>query len=214
MFRYDNSFFRVIGKLVDCFYASILWLLFCIPIVTIGTATTALYHTVHKVLRSDQSYVWRNFYGAFRANLVQTVKMWLPILLLLVFLVLDKRMFYRVLQTGSPLGALYYFFYFLSFFVLLWAIYIFAYAARFETGVKEALQKGGYMAVMNAESTVLILLILLAGAVMISVSPFWLTLLPAGICYLYDFILERVFCKYMTKEEITRMLELERSEVS
>ena len=40
-FNYDNKVTQALGKLFDLFYVSMLWMLACIPIVTIGAATTA-----------------------------------------------------------------------------------------------------------------------------------------------------------------------------
>ena len=66
LFNYDNKFFRFMNKVADGFYVSILWILFCIPIVTAGASTTALYYTVHKSLRRNRGYVWKNFWESFK----------------------------------------------------------------------------------------------------------------------------------------------------
>lgn len=47
-FNWDNIVFQMLGKLVDCVWVSILWVICCIPVFTIGASTTALYYTVHK----------------------------------------------------------------------------------------------------------------------------------------------------------------------
>ena len=36
LFNYDNGLFRAVGKAVDAFYLSLLWVLFSLPVVTIG----------------------------------------------------------------------------------------------------------------------------------------------------------------------------------
>ena len=61
IFNYDNGFFRVVNKIVDGFWASILWFIFSLPVVTFGASTTAFYYTVHKSLRGNRGYVWRSF---------------------------------------------------------------------------------------------------------------------------------------------------------
>ena len=67
-FNWDNIVFQILGKLVDCVWVSILWVICCIPVFTIGASTTALYYTVHKSIRGDRGYTTRTFFGAFRDN--------------------------------------------------------------------------------------------------------------------------------------------------
>ena len=44
-FNLDNPVFTALGKVVDCAWLSILWLLCCLPVVTIGVSSTAMYYT-------------------------------------------------------------------------------------------------------------------------------------------------------------------------
>ena len=54
LFNPDSGIMRSLSKFTDCICLSLLFFVSCIPIVTIGTASTALYYTVHKVLRHDR----------------------------------------------------------------------------------------------------------------------------------------------------------------
>ena len=47
-FNFDNKLFGALGKAVDCVILSVLWLVCCLPVITIGASSTALYYTVHK----------------------------------------------------------------------------------------------------------------------------------------------------------------------
>lgn len=51
IFNYDNKFFRAVNKLADLVILSFCWLISCIPIFTIGAASSALYSAVHKSIR-------------------------------------------------------------------------------------------------------------------------------------------------------------------
>ena len=62
-FNWDNIVFQMLGKLVDCVWVSILWVICCIPVFTIGASTTALYYTVHKSIRGDRGYTTRTFFS-------------------------------------------------------------------------------------------------------------------------------------------------------
>lgn len=56
--KYDNLFFTILGKIMEVMYVGILWIIFSIPIVTIGASSTALYYTVHKVVFKNESYIF------------------------------------------------------------------------------------------------------------------------------------------------------------
>ena len=70
-FNPENDFFGFLGDLVDVVGLSILWLFCCLPVVTIGPACTALYHTVLRGLRQRQPGRYLRFLRCFRDNLKQ-----------------------------------------------------------------------------------------------------------------------------------------------
>ena len=47
---------------------SVLWLICCVPIVTIGPASCALYYVTAKTIRHGHGKLWQNFIGAMRAD--------------------------------------------------------------------------------------------------------------------------------------------------
>ena len=73
LFDPNNDFFSFLGDLVDVVGLSILWLFCCLPVVTIGPACTALYHTVFRGLRQRQNGRYLRFLECFRENLKQGV---------------------------------------------------------------------------------------------------------------------------------------------
>ena len=75
-FNTDNAVMRVLAKIFDIGWLSIVYVLFCVPIVTIGAATTSLYYVGAKVLRKDRSYVWTEFWRSFKQNFVPATIMW------------------------------------------------------------------------------------------------------------------------------------------
>ena len=80
----------------DILYVSVLWILACIPIVTIGAATTALYYTVNKVVRHTRGYVWKDFWGAFRSNFKQSTIVWLVVMAVSALLIFDTYVMWHV----------------------------------------------------------------------------------------------------------------------
>ena len=69
LFNLENGFFSFMGKFWDMILLSIIWVLCCIPIITIGPATTAMYYATVKVIRRERGYVLREFFRSFKDNL-------------------------------------------------------------------------------------------------------------------------------------------------
>ena len=72
--------------MVDVCGLSIVWIFLCLPVVTIGPATAALYYTVVKCVRGRESgafgYYFRSFLSGFKTGLLATLAV-LPAALLL-----------------------------------------------------------------------------------------------------------------------------------
>lgn len=72
-FSVDGTFFSVTSKIVDMTLLTILWLVGCIPIVTILTSTSSLYQATVKCIRYDRGKPYQEFLDAYRKNLKQGI---------------------------------------------------------------------------------------------------------------------------------------------
>lgn len=108
-FNWDNIVFQMLGKLVDCVWVSILWVICCIPVFTIGASTTALYYTVHKSIRGDRGYTTRTFFGAFRDNFKAATLPYLIWLAVMIILGCDAYITYQVLKNRQYEGRIFLF---------------------------------------------------------------------------------------------------------
>ena len=87
-FNPDNSLWRFLGKLADLFLLSGCWLLCSLPLVTVGSASIALYDAVSHGLRHDEGGIYRRFFRTFRSELKRGIALtllWTAIGLLLSF---------------------------------------------------------------------------------------------------------------------------------
>ena len=106
IFNIDNKFFRALNKLVDMVILSFCWIISCIPVFTIGAASTALYDTSRRVIHHDEGYVWRGYWHAFKVNFKQATKAWLVQLIILIVLLEDIYITWSGLKTGNQWGNL------------------------------------------------------------------------------------------------------------
>ncbi len=71
IFNMDNKFFTFMGKAADLILLNIIFLICCLPVVTIGASVTAMYYVTLKMVRNEESYISRSFFQSFRQNFRQ-----------------------------------------------------------------------------------------------------------------------------------------------
>lgn len=64
----------ILNKIADMVIVSILWCFCCLPVVTAGASTAALYYAVVKAVKEDQAYAASSFWSAFKGNLKQCLR--------------------------------------------------------------------------------------------------------------------------------------------
>lgn len=213
MFNYDNKVFEFINRVVDTMFAALLWVVFSIPVITIGASTTAFYETVHKVLRQNKGYIFRTFWNTFIGNFKRSTIVWLIQLGLSLFFILDMRIMKEALAQGQKGGGLYYFFQFSLIVMYVWFIFNCAYIARIEDGIKKTMKNTMIMMVLNLQWAALIFVIIFAAFVVIAYVPISALFVPTGVFFLYDLIILKVFNKYINMDDEDKVDEVDEAEV-
>ena len=72
----ESRIFHILCTLTDLVVLNLLYVLCCIPVVTIGAATTALYGTVLALLH-DEGHLYTLFVRIFLKRFKQTTVFWL-----------------------------------------------------------------------------------------------------------------------------------------
>lgn len=75
-----NVIYYILNAIGQLVLASILWCVCCLPIVTIGPASAALYYSVVKTIHRDRSTIVASFFHSFRENFRQGL--WVNLILL------------------------------------------------------------------------------------------------------------------------------------
>ena len=96
LFNPDAPIMVFLTKLAYCAYLNILWLICCIPIVTVGAATTALFTVTLKMVKNEEGNITSQFFRAFKENFKQSTIVWLILLALGILLALDGYALYRL----------------------------------------------------------------------------------------------------------------------
>ncbi len=91
IFNYDNLFFRVTGRIGDLFILNLMWLIGCLPVITIGTSTLALYTVVERMQNGEEGYLCRDFWKAYKKHLKRGIGLELGLLAAGALILLSVR---------------------------------------------------------------------------------------------------------------------------
>ena len=201
-FDTDNFLMRFCEKVLDIVTVNLLFVVSCLPIVTIGVAKISLYQTIFEVKSSRRVPVFKTYMRAFKQNLKLGFQLGLLELGIFLISVVDLSLFWG--QTGLGfqlikaicLGILIFFFLFL--------LASYPIAARYDLTWKEVLQKGLLLVSFNFMWFFLMLAIILLIIMLLYLSGF--TLVLGGSAFLlFGFgllafcqagLMEKLFAKY------------------
>ena len=131
----DNPVMQFITKIVYSVYLNVLWFICCIPVVTAGAATTALYYVTLKMAKNEEGGITKSFFKAFKENFKQSTIVWLILLALGIVLGIDgyvlwhmrfENAFWTIITAIFLVAAAAY---------LIVVMYIFPLMARFENTI-------------------------------------------------------------------------------
>lgn len=206
IFSMDSMLGRVLYWIADIFILNILWIIFSLPIFTIGASTTALYYSMMQRQRRDESYIHKNFIKAFKENFKQSTILWLIMILVALVLFADLRigLFFNINQNlliGKIFIVVSVILMIPYLFVLL---YIFPIQAKFENTIKDNLKNAILMAIGHLGYTLLLLMIVATFVVLTLFSRTFIgveILLGVGLyAYLTSNVYITIFRKHLPDE--------------
>ena len=205
LFDMEGPLMNGLGKITDCILLSLCWISLSLPIVTMGAASGALYRTVYRCIRRDEGNMLKGFWETFRKNLKMGILVWLPILAVYAFLIVDAIVLRGLASQGQPLARLFGIVIVLIGVASVWAAYCTAYCVRFEGSVKDILWLCFFLVLSHPAMTLMILVYMALGTALALMVPFLVLFLPAAICLGISFPMEKVFLKHMHPEDIEKI---------
>ena len=193
--KYDNLFFTILGKIMEVLWVSILWILFSIPIVTIGASSTALYYTVHKVVFNNEAYIFKTFVNSFKSNFKDSTVKWILSVAVISFLCVDILIVRGFAESGNIIAALIYPLLLILVYVMMCVCAVFSYSARFDDSIKASIYKSALIVANNLGWMIFLLIILLMALYIIRFLVFFTILLPGAYCCLVHYVFEHIYKK-------------------
>ena len=82
LFRYDNKFFEVLGKITNIVILNLLCIVACLPIITIGASVTATYSVAMQMAKDKEPYIVKEFIKRFKENFKTSTIVWTVMLII------------------------------------------------------------------------------------------------------------------------------------
>lgn len=202
LFNPDNPVMNFFGKLLDCLWLNVLWLVTSLPIVTLGASTSALYYCTLKLAEDRHVELTRDFFHSFRQNLKEGSILSLIFVGLGAVLVIEGRLFWAMKTTSVvwTLGTAVFVLVVLIFAMV--SVYVFPLLARFDNTWKNMIRNAFVLSVRFLICTVVLLLIR-AAVLYVAVSVFApILFLGEGlVALLSSYLLKNVFVKVEESQE-------------
>lgn len=209
-FHYENDIMNALTRIVDAFVLGLLWLVCSIPVVTMGASTTAFYYAYNKSVRQKRSYAWKSFFDGLKINLKQSTIIWFIFLGIGLLVILDYIILSSLVESFPVVTPFVGVFIALFIAVIMWGLVLFPYIGRFHNQTKAILKNVAIIVIANFFKVILLFILF----VIILVLTLWLPVVglfaPAVYMCIANMILEQIFRKYMTEEDLSREKEIEK----
>lgn len=200
LFHPDNPFFQFLSRVGDLILLNVLFLLCCIPIVTIGAAQAALAKVTQDYVMENDGGVLKPFLRAFKANFKQATIVWLMELVILVGLVSDLLLIMTYF-TGTLATVMYTLLIVLAILVVCVSSYMIPLLVRYENTLRQHLSNAVVLAVIKLPKTVgmvvlnllPLLIALLSLNVFVQTLIFWIAIGFGFVAYVESNMLKSVF---------------------
>lgn len=206
LFSPDSKFMTAMSRVADLVSLNILFLITCLPLFTIGAASTALYTVLFRFGTDRERGLFKSYFRAFRDNFRQGTVLWLILALFLAASCVNTLLFYNldgiVQYFFIPCAAL-------AVLAVFLASYVFPLLSQFSNDTRSTLKNAlilslGYLPRSLAIAAVNLLpwgLLFCNLYVFLQTGFLWVFLYFSAAGYLNTLLLKKVFAPYLTGEE-------------
>lgn len=208
-FNIDSPIMRFLSRVCDLMILNVLCIVCCLPIVTAGASITALYTITMKMVRGEESYIFKGFFKAFKENFKQSTIIWLIMAVLGIFIFVDYQAASLLPENVRNIFRI-----FIGALIIFYAMilsYVFPYTARFANNIKNIFKNSLLIAILNLPWTILIVVIpavlgfatFLTTRTLVYGSMLWILMGFAVVAYVESMMFRKIFAKYEppTEEE-------------
>lgn len=201
-FVIDSPVMRFLARIGDLIVLNLIFVISCIPVITAGTALSALYGVAMRLVRGEEPSVVREYIKAYKMNFKEATAAFAVLAAAGALLLADFRL------IGMFKGSMYLLLRFILGAALgIWLLafqYVFAYIGRFQNGVLKSLKNALFLSVAHFPSTMILLgisiglfvITLFTSRTFVIGTILWTFFGFALLAYVQSFLFCRIFGKY------------------
>ena len=212
VFRYDGPLMTYMTKVANLMLVSLMWVVCCIPVVTILPAGAAMFHTTTKIIRGNGSGIFRDFVKSFVGCLKKGV-------VLTLIVIASGLILFTCVDFGRQMPGIFGLVYLIIGLVLMlsWALmvlYLPPVLSRFEGKITMYIRMSLYLSSQRLFRSIGMLLLLFLVAFLTDYFPMILMVTPGMYTDLICTGMEKALATFddSTKDEQTHENESEETE--
>lgn len=191
-----------LNKVTDLILLNAVYLICCIPVFTIGAATTALYYVCIVSIRQGDGYVIRRFFKSFKENFTQATVIWLIMLTVSLLMGFDLLFWSRLGTVFSKvmfvLSAT------IAFMLFIVCLYVFPVLAKLEGCIRTTIKNAAVFSAGYLPYTIILLVLtggfLYANYVSIGMNAISLFIGFAVLAYIKSFFIYKVMMNHINEK--------------
>lgn len=198
----DSGLLLFFGRIIDFFWLSILTVIGCIPVITLGTSVSACLYCCRKMILHEDSHLTKMFWRSYKDNIKKGILLWMIVLdtfLILggivIIIFFDEKIFGHTLNIPFAVSLIVVF---ALFACLLAFMHVFPLNAFFENTVINTIKNSFLVAVSNLPVTIGILIV---------------NFMPFLLCYWYpalwffEVMFGVAFCAFCTAQLYRKIMK-------
>ena len=204
-FNIESPFMQLLTRVGDLIIVNALYLVCCVPIVTIGAATAALHKVAQAIVYDTDNGIFKTFFRAFRENFKQATALWL----MMLFFAAAMGCNYMLISgfvAGTPATVLKGALVVAIGLVLVMAAYMFPLMVRYTNTLRELATNALILAVVKLPRTIVLVLLAAMPWLILAISletfvstlVFWLAIGFGFTAYMSASLLKPVFAELET----------------
>lgn len=203
LFSTEGKIYSGMERIYQILLLNIIFVISCLPIITIGVATASAYGTAYKMITHSEGVLYKEYFRQLKVNAKPATKMWMLMLMTIGvgFLFFP---YIQVFMIGNKIA--YYLLMLLLTFLILMSLYVFPLIARFDNTMFGTIINAMILSLKHLPQSIIVFFITVGGIVIVPIFLpkllfAWLFTGIGTVIYINSNVLIKVFNKYDITEE-------------
>ena len=206
IFSCDSKFFEKLGEVSNIIILNFIFIISCVPIVTIGVSITSLYYVAMKMVKKQDTYILKEYIKVFKENFKISTIVWFIMIIIGGILIVDLYLV-RLVSNELITTILKLIFTMISILYIFTITYVFPIISKFDNSIKNTIINSILISIQNLPYTIIIIILNLSPLFLMSLfSSYWgniiffYTVIGFGIIiYIDSIFFEKIFNKLISK---------------